>query len=70
VRITQWTESGSVAPIGSRRFIFLGQKTKANQATNTFAVRPGVCDRLAAGCANSCVFSLLRSRDAHAVRMR
>jgi hypothetical protein len=53
-----------------KSFVILGEKAKANQATNTFAVRAGVGNRLAAGCANSCANSLLRIYGTHAVRMR
>ena len=70
VRITQRTESDSIAFTALLDFVVLGEKAKANQATNTFAVRAGVGDRLPAGCANSCANSLLRSHGAHAVRIR
>jgi hypothetical protein len=70
VSITQRTESDFIAFTASLDFVVLGEKAKANQATNTFTVGAGVCDRLAAGCANSCANSLLRSHDTHAVRMR
>jgi hypothetical protein len=50
--------------------IVLSQKTKANQAPNTFAIRAGMRNRLTASRANSRAHSLLRSHGAHAVRMR
>ena len=51
-------------------FVILGQKTKANQATNTFAVRAGMRNRLTAFRANSGANCLLNVHGAHAVRMR
>ena len=68
--ITQWTESDFIAFTASLDFVVLGEKAKANQATNTFAVRTGMGNRSAAGRANSCANSLLGSHDAHAVRIR
>ncbi len=68
--ITQRTESDLIALAASLDFVVLGEKAKANQATNTFAVRTGVGDRLAAGRANSCAKPLLRIYRAHAVRIR
>ena len=60
VSITQRTESDFIAFTASLDFVVLGEKAKANQATNTFAVRAGMRNRLAAGCANSCANSLLQ----------
>ena len=41
VSVTQWTESDFIAFTASLDFVVLGEKAKANQATNTFAVRAG-----------------------------
>ena len=58
VSITQRTESDFIAPPPRVDFVVLGEKAKANQATNTFAVRAGMRDRPAARCANSDAISL------------
>ena len=69
VSVTQWTEPGCTAVAASLDFVVFGEKAKANQATNTLAVRTGMRNRLAAGRTNSCAYSLLRIDDAHAVRI-
>ena len=70
VSVTQWTESDLAVLAASVDFIVLSEKAKANQASNTFAIRAGMGNRLTAFRANSRANSLLISHGAHAVRMR
>src|SRR4030095_562000 len=70
VSVTQRTKSDVSALAASVDFVVLGEKAKANQAPNTFAVRAGMGNLLTASRANSRADSLLRSHGAHAVRMR
>ena len=70
VSVTQWTESDLAVLAASVDFIILSEKAKANQASNTFAIRAGMGNRVAAFRAKSCANSFLRRHRAHAVRMR